>query len=169
MDKGGNLDRAKAVAIWREVAGADVAAHAMGYAMREHELVVFVDSPVWATELAALSERYRSEINSVAGRELVGSMRFTVSKKVAEERAWEAASEQLADEIRPNMVEPVPASDQERAQIAAMAASIHDDRLRESAVRAATRALEWRKGLKARKTPQAATGSPEGPESGVEH
>lgn len=153
LDHGGNMERAKAVAIWRDVVGEEVAKHARGFALREKELVIFVDSPVWATELAALSEHYKAAVNSVAGRELVGSMRFTVSKKVEEEREWDAARAREDDERRPDLVEPVPASTQELAQIDAMAAPIHDAALRDAAIRAAVRALEWRKGLKARKTP----------------
>jgi hypothetical protein len=169
LDRGGNLERAKAVALWREVAGDDVSSHAMGFAMREGELVVYVDSPVWATELTALSERYRLAINTAVGQELVRSMRFSISKKVAEERVWNDAQEREEAERRPDMVEPVPASEQELSQIEAMAASIHAAPLRQAAVRAAVRGLEWRKGLKARKTPQEAAGRAEGPESEAGH
>ena len=50
-----------------------------------------------------------------------------------------------------------------------VAAVIHDPALREAAIRAAVRALEWRKGLKARKTPENAAGGPQRPDSEVEH
>jgi hypothetical protein len=156
LDRGGNMERARAVAAWREVAGEEVASHAMGFAMRGSELLVYVDSPVWATELAALSERYRSEINEAVGKELVGSMRFAVSKKVSEELAWEDAQRRTAEAMRVERVDPVPATRQERAQIEAMAAGIHDETLREAAVRAAICGLEWRKGLKADKSPEKA-------------
>ncbi|MDO8915495.1 MAG: DUF721 domain-containing protein [Coriobacteriia bacterium] len=169
LDRGGNIERAKAVAAWREIAGDDVSAHAMGYAMREGELVVYVDSPAWATELAALSEQYRSGINTALGKELVSTMRFAVSKKVSEERAWEDARAREEAETRHELVTPVPASSQERSQIEAMAAQIHDGALREAAVRAAVRGLEWRKGMEARKTPQRATGALQDPDSGSEH
>jgi hypothetical protein len=154
LDRGGNMDKARAVAVWREVAGAEVASHAMGFAMRGSELLVYVDSPVWATELSALSERYRSEINTAMGKELVGSMRFTLSKKVSEERVWDEAERRSADAAEPRRVTPVPATDQERSQIEAMAASVHDETLREAAVRAAICGLEWRKGRKADKSPE---------------
>jgi Dna[CI] antecedent, DciA len=169
LDRGGNLERARAVALWKEVAGVEVASHAMGYALRARELVVFVDAPAWATELTALSEDYRSRINRAAGQELVGSMRFTVSKKVAEERVWTEAADHGDAERRPERVTPVAASEQERSQIEAMAASIHDAALREVAVRAAVRALEWRKGMEASKTPQEAAGRSDDPESEAAH
>jgi hypothetical protein len=146
------MERARAVAAWRDVAGDEVAAHAMGFAMRGAELLVYVDSPVWATELTALSERYRSDINTAVGKELVGSMRFTVSKKVSEEHAREEERQQIIDSARVYRVEPVLATAQERAQIEAMAAGIHDETLREAAVSAAICGLEWRKGQVAAKS-----------------
>jgi hypothetical protein len=155
------------VAAWRDVAGDEVAAHAMGFAMRGAELLVYVDSPVWATELTALSERYRSEINTAIGKELVGSMRFTVSKKVSEEHAWEEARRQAAESAQVKRIEPVRATTQERAQIEAMAAGIHDETLREAAVSAAICGLEWRKGQAADKSPENAVQSADNHETGV--
>jgi hypothetical protein len=152
LDKGGNIERARAVAAWRDVAGEEVAAHAMGFAMRGSELLVYVDSPVWATELTALSERYRSDINTAVGKELVGSMRFTVSKKVSEEHAWEEARRMVAESAQVRHIKPIPATAQERSQIEAMAAGIHDETLREAAVSAAICGLEWRKGREADKS-----------------
>jgi hypothetical protein len=154
LDRGGNMDKARAVAVWREVAGAEVAAHAMGFALRGSELLVYVDSPVWATELSALSERYRSEINATLGKELVGSMRFTLSKKVSEERVWDDAERRSVDDAESRRVTPVPVTDQERSQIEAMAAGIHDETLRQAAIRAAISGLEWRKGRSADNSPQ---------------
>lgn len=169
LDRGGNIERARAVAAWKGIAGAEVATHAMGYAMRGGELVVYVDNPVWATELAALSERYRTDINRALGKELVSSMRFAVSKKVSEELVWEEARAREEAEAQPERLTPVPASPEELSQIEAMAASIHDGALREAAVRAVVRGLEWRKGRTARKTPQRAAESPEDTDSGSEH
>jgi hypothetical protein len=167
LDRNGNIERARAVAAWRDVAGDEVAAHAMGFAMRGSELLVYVDSPVWATELAALSERYRSDINTAVGKELVGSMRFTVSKKVSEEHAREEARLQVIESSRVDRVEPVLATAQERAQIEAMAAGIHDERVREAAVSAAICGLEWRKGQAAAKSPENAVQRVDNHENGV--
>jgi hypothetical protein len=132
-------------------------------------LVVYVDTPAWATELAALSEHYRQGVNQALGKELVSTMRFAVSKKVSEERVWEEARAREEAESQHEMITPVPASPQELSQIDAMAAQIHDGPLREAAVRAAVRGLEWRKGIAARKAPQRATGGSQDPETGSEH
>jgi predicted nucleic acid-binding Zn ribbon protein len=48
---------------WSTVAGESVCSHTTGAHLRRGELVVYVDSPVWATELSALSEPYRVAIN----------------------------------------------------------------------------------------------------------
>ncbi len=169
LDRGGNLDRAIAVTAWREAAGEEVASHARGFAMRGGELLVIVDSSVWAGELSALSEDYRTAVNRIVGRELVRSMRFSVSKRVSEENAWDSDQTRREDARRVDRIEPVPATKQEAAQVRAMAAPIHDVELREAAVGAALRALEWRKGRKARKSPQAAAGRLEDTDSQPDH
>jgi hypothetical protein len=166
---GQGLDRAQAVSAWRDAAGDEVASHARGFTLREGELVVLVDSGVWATELSALSEHYRAAVNERLGKETVRAVRFTVSKMVAEERWWEAATARPSEGRDAEMVEPVPVSDTELAQIRMMAAGVHDERVRQAVVAAATRHLEWRKGIQARKSAQRAAERPRGPESGVDH
>lgn len=47
---------ADVVGCWTEVVGADVAAHAHPRSLRGKELVVAVDHPGWATQLAFLSD-----------------------------------------------------------------------------------------------------------------
>jgi hypothetical protein len=81
-------------------------------------------------------------------------MRFTVSKKVSEEHAQEDARRRVIESSQVKLVDPVPATAQERAQIEAMAAGIHDQTLREAAVSAAICGLEWRKGQAAVKSPE---------------
>ena len=169
LDKGGHMERARAVSAWREVAGAEVAGHAMGAAMRGDELIVYVDSPVWASELSALSEHYREAMNGLLGQEMVRTLRFTVSRKVSEERAWEAARAAEFEAARPERAEPVSLDPGEREDIERMAEAIHDERLREAAIRAATADLEWRKGVEARKSPHSASGGARGTKSDSEH
>ena len=52
---------------WEIVAGPSAASHTTGAHVRDGELVVYVDSPVWATELSALAALYRQEINKQPG------------------------------------------------------------------------------------------------------
>lgn len=150
--------RAEAVRAWRAAAGEEVAAHAMGFTLRESELVVFVDSSVWANELAALSEHYRQAVNARLGKESVGSVRFAVSRMVREEKVWERIDREAVRREADDKVPTVPATESELAQLRMMAAGIHDDRLREAVITAATRELEWRKGREARNASQNAAG-----------
>ena len=59
--------------------------------MREGVLVVYVDSNSWATQYTAMAEQYRNSINKELGEELVSSLRFTVSRKVADNRKLQRA------------------------------------------------------------------------------
>jgi hypothetical protein len=160
LDRDGTgMQRARVVSAWRSVAGEEVFSHARGFALRGEELVVFVDTGVWANELSAMSGHYRDAVNIVAGKEAVTSLRFAVSRKVAEERAWDEreASEAQADEL--DKVEPVPATTAEVARIRQMASGMRHDKAREAVIAAAIRNLEWRKGIEARKAAENASQS----------
>jgi hypothetical protein len=154
----GRLDRkndgawtaARVTALWSEIAGPVVGAHTTGVHLRGGTLVVHVDSHARANDLAALGERYKTEMNSGLGRNLVSKVVFTVSKKVAEERRIEADEADLEEFYNEDDVEPVPLTATERAQIEASAAGIPDEALREAVVRATVRDLEWKRGIAAR-------------------
>jgi predicted nucleic acid-binding Zn ribbon protein len=140
LDTNGGLERARAVAVWCEVAGPEVSSHAKGFAMRDAELVVYVDSPAWATELTAMSEHYRAALNTALGKEMVGSIRFTVSRAPR-------GAESDAPTRRAPQVTPATLSDDERAGIAEMAETIHSEAVRHAVIRAVEASLGWRKGL----------------------
>jgi hypothetical protein len=140
LDTKGGLERARAVAVWCEVAGAEVSSHAKGFAMRDTELVVYVDSPAWATELTAMSEHYRIALNAALGKESVGSIRFTVS------RAPRDAGGENPAQAGPR-VPPAALTDEERTGIARMTEPLHSDRLKQAVIKAAEASLGWRKGI----------------------
>jgi hypothetical protein len=170
LDKKGGLERARAVAVWCEVAGPEVSSHAKGFAMRDAELVVYVDSPAWATELTAMSEHYRAALNTALGKEMVGSIRFTVSR--VPQGMESAGPTRIAA-----LVSPAALSDEERAQIAEMARTIHSESVRQAVIKAVEASLGWRKGLE--EQPGSATrngrrdgpgtGGPGAPETGSKH
>ena len=155
--------RSRAVRAWRLVAGEEVFEHARGFALRDGELVIFVDTNSWATELSAMSEHYRAALNTVLGQETVTSLRFPVSRKVSEQRADEerSAAEEATD--RWWKAEPVTATDLERDQVRLMAAGIHDETIREVVVKAEIAHLEWRKGIEARNAAERALQRPRDP------
>jgi hypothetical protein len=153
---GSGRERARAISAWRQVAGDGVFAHARGFALREGELLVFVDTPVWAQELAALAEIYRTGINERLGKEVVGSIRFAVSRKVEEASRFDQ-EDAYAEEVRSaDAVEPVPLTEEEREAVEAMAGVVANDDLRKSVTAAAIAHFEWRKGIEARNAAQKA-------------
>jgi hypothetical protein len=150
-DRSGDArQRAGVVRSWRLIAGPEVYSHARGFALRDGELVVFVDNHSWAQELSAMGEHYRAALNMVIGKEAVTSLRFAVSKKVREDVVSEAEEQQWVDDAHSEPVITVPASELERDQVRMMAAGIHDAAIRDAVVSAAIAHLEWRKGIEAR-------------------
>lgn len=160
--QGGGRDRARAITAWRQVAGDGVFAHARGFALREGELLVFVDTPVWANELAALSEIYRTGVNERLGKEVVTSIRFAVSRKVEEAVRFDEEDASAEKARTEDLVAPVTLTEDERDAVAAMAAVVGNDELRETVIAAATAHFEWRKGIQARNEAQRASQSARG-------
>ena len=128
-----------------------VTSHTTGAHLRDGTLVIYVDGPAWATELTAMSEMYRKRINEEFGKTVVRVVRFTVSRKVAEE--FRLRRTELEDEefYLQDVVDSVPLTKTEQAQVEASTECIPDAELREAAVKATVADLEWKKGLAARK------------------
>jgi preprotein translocase subunit SecD len=170
MDRDGSMTKAKVVAVWPEVAGPQIADHTLGLELRGGgELVVYVDSHTWANELTLLSDRLVTDLQERAGKRSVRSIRFTVSRKVADEHRWRRERAGVEEAYSEDIVEPVAVTDNELAQIEHLARGIEPSSLREAAVRAMRADLEWRKGLKVRKSAQRAAGGATGTESAPEH
>jgi len=156
---GGSYFQMRVAQAWDQVAGPSVAAHTTGTHLREGEMVVHVDSPIWATELSALSERYRVEVNSFLGQEAVKAVRFTVSRKVERVRALETQERETDEFYDADKVESVKLSPTELRQVEESASTIPDKELREVVIRATVADLEWKKGLarhSGRETPREA-------------
>ncbi|MEN6430265.1 MAG: DUF721 domain-containing protein [Coriobacteriales bacterium] len=155
IDPSGARHYGRVVNAWENAAGAEIARHTSAAAFKSGELVVCVDSPGWATELTFMSDHLRSAINTEIGQELVRSIRFTVSRRVALKRreAMEArtvnAFYAADDESR------LPLSETERQQAIYAASVIKDERLRETALRVMIKDLERKKALLSAKTPYA--------------
>ncbi|MDY0340261.1 MAG: DUF721 domain-containing protein [Coriobacteriia bacterium] len=149
IDTSGKRYSARVVGVWSEVVGPGIARHTQGFAFREgRELVVFVDTPAWANELALMSGDLMRRINDRVGKESVTSLRFTVSKRVATERAWDTAIEESEAAYEPDAVEPQALSEVERDQAAHVAAVIEDPDLRETVLRVMMKDLALKKGAR---------------------
>lgn len=168
LDPGGKRFQARAVTAWNEVVGAEIRKHTRGLALREGELVVHVDSPTWATELSLMADRVRRELNEKIGEELVSSVRFSVSKRVKREEAWDQQRQAEEAFYEEDKVEPIPLNAIEREQVLFCARGIADESLREAAVRAMTKDLEWKKALKARNESQRGSEGPDKADSQAE-
>ncbi len=118
--------------------------------MREGTLIVYVDNPAWATELTAMSERYRTALNEEIGQELVRKIRFSVSRKVVEQHRIVAVEKETDDFYKVDDVPSVPLSSTELAQVEASVEAIPDLELREAVLRATVKDLEWKRGIAAR-------------------
>jgi hypothetical protein len=147
---GGAYQQSRIGQAWLTIAGPAVIAHTTGAHLREREMVVFVDSPLWATELSALSEHYRASVNKELGEELVRAVRFTVSKNVDKEKRIERVLLESEEHHEQDKVEPVDLSENELAQIESSVAGIPDEELRRAVLRATVADFQWKKGLKAR-------------------
>lgn len=147
------------VAAWRSIAGRSVSEHTTRAHIRGGELVVHVDSPVWATELSALAGPYTEAMNEALGRSVVKSIRFAVSRRVETDRSWDAEDRRITEGVNAERVILVPLSEHEKAQVIDSASSIRDEELREAVIRATIAGMEWQKGREHAKTREAA---PEG-------
>jgi hypothetical protein len=146
IDKGKNLSQARIAQVWRDAVGQQIARHTAGVHIRGDEVVVYVDSPIWATELSALSTQLAKRLNECLGEELVGLMRFSVSRRVVEERARERSEEELDEFYAAEVVRPIPLSAQEVEQVRQSASAIRNEALRETVIRATIKDLEYKRG-----------------------
>ncbi|MRS13231.1 MAG: DUF721 domain-containing protein [Actinobacteria bacterium] len=148
-DKSGRRYGALAVNAWGAVAGDEIARHTRGYALRENrEMVVFVDTAAWASQLSLMSEDLKERLNAHLGENAVRSLRFTVSRKVKEETEWRSAADQEERFYDPEIVAPSPLDEIELAQAAQVADAVRDPELKDAALRAMVRDLEQKKGAR---------------------
>lgn len=129
------------------------------------EVIVYVDSSIWATELNMQSELLRLNLNLELNRvfseylrmeddtEQVRSLSFQVSRDVYKAPNIKMTTfEQLEEqERRLSEIEPGVLSDEEKASLQEAAAHIENEELREAAYLAAKKNLEWQKGINRRK------------------
>lgn len=139
---------------WESTAGPTVSEHTTGVFLRNGELNVQVDSSVWAAELAALAGPYTEALNTELGKETVRTIRFTVSRRVAQSRREKTAQQEIAEFYRSDPSRSLPLTATERAQVEASASVIDDEELREAAIKATIASMEWRKGQNRPKSSQ---------------
>jgi hypothetical protein len=157
----GRLDRAsvgmyatvRVLSAWQEISDGLLSAHTTGAHVRDGTLVVFVDGNTWASHFSAMAEQLRAALNERIGEELISSMRFVVSRRVAERDKLVQLERETDDFYNAEECEPLPLTEIEIAQIRASVREIPDEELREAVFRATVKDLEWKKGQRARKEP----------------
>lgn len=157
----GSLDRSGAMLLqvkvessWNKVAGPTVSSHTTGAHLRAGQLVVSVDSAIWANELSALSGHYLKALEDDLGKGLINSIRFTVAPALQREKRQQQEVCEHDAFYTEDVVESIPLTKEERAQVEASVASIEDEQLRQAVLRATVADLEWKKGLAAHKRAQ---------------
>ena len=148
----GGWRNVQASELWPEVVGPQIASHTGRVFLRGGELVVSVDSPIWASELSAMSEMLKERLNSALGKEEVRSVRFSVSREVSVQRMWAEREERDARE-HALRVTPVSLTADELARVRESVSAIDNRELREAAFRATVKHLEWSKGSDVPKEP----------------
>ena len=159
-----HADKAAVIAAWDRSVGPDVAKHTYVKGVRRGELLVDVDSPVWAAQLQAMSEELRSRVNEEVGKELVRKTRFNVSRTVGRERERLAREDDTARGYGGEKVEPAPLDEEEMRQAELLVSNISDADLRAAALRALVAEKEWEKGARFAEEHRRSGGVSEGPE-----
>jgi hypothetical protein len=153
-DKQGKRHGALAVNAWREVVGDEIARHTRGFALRDdRELIVFVDGAAWANQLSLMSDELRARLNSHLGEKSVSSLRFTVSRKVADEVGWEQLSRNTEDYYAHEVSVAVPLDEIELGQAEQVARTVKNAELREIALKVMIKDLEQKKGTRSANGP----------------
>lgn len=156
-DKAGRRYGAQAVGAWPTVVGEEVARHTRGFALRDHhELVVHVDSAAWANQLSLMADDIRLRLNAHLGENAIESLRFTVSRQVAEHRAAVALEAEAEGFYAPEPQTPVSLDEVELEQARHVAAAIRNPEIREQALKVMIKDLEQKKGARARRAEKGA-------------
>lgn len=123
------------------------------------EVIIYVDSSIWATELNMQSELLRLNLNIELNKdadanvmrkaEQVEKLTFKVSKEQYAARERRLTTLQLldAEEEGYRKAQPVELDDDELANLEEAVAHIENDQLRDVAYAAAKANLEWQKGI----------------------
>ena len=113
------------------------------------EVIIYVDSAIWAAELSMQEELLKLKMNMELKAEQIMHLKFLVSKEqyssgLKKKNTFDQLDE---EEKRLKSVQPVELNEEELAPIQEAAAHIEDDRVRNAVYAAAKASLEWQKGL----------------------
>lgn len=148
-DKKGRRYGAMAVGVWPVVVGDEIARHTRGFALREdQELVVSVDGAAWANQLSLMADDIQQRLNAHLGENAVRSLRFTVSRTVAEQTTTQTAEEGVEAFYLPEPQTPAPLDGVELEQARHVASAVRNPAVRELALKVMVKDLEQKKGAR---------------------
>lgn len=166
IDRSGHMTTAGVIEVWEALVGPEIAQHTWIEGLRGRELMVAVDSGVWANELQAMTGQLLVRLQEETGQTSITSMRFTVTQSVSVRRDEAAATKEADRRYGGEMVDPVSLAPAELAAIERSVASIENESLREAARRATIRDLEWKKGQERVNESQGPSGGSTGTKKG---
>ena len=159
LDRGGHITTARVIDVWDSIVGPEIAGHTNIEGIRGSELLVAVDSPVWANELQAMSGQLVVRLQEELGQVSVKTMRFTVARVVSSRRVELAAEADAESRYSGPKIEPIALSADELAAIEKSVAGIENESLRDAALRATVRDLERKKGQESVNASEKRTGA----------
>lgn len=146
LDREGHMTTAAVIDVWDRIVGDDIATHTTIEGLRGSELLVAVDSPIWANELQAMAGHLVARLQEELGQTPIRSIRFTVTRAVSARRSQERAEQEAEQRYGGPTVTPEPLSEEELEAVKRSVANIENESLRDAALRATVRDLEWKKG-----------------------
>lgn len=133
---------------WEKVVSEEVLNHTdtVIFDRKKGEMVVYVDSQIWAAELTAQKELYRMRINHHYGDDTVNEIRFRISREVKRNKEIRRI-EKEDPYYRIDNVPSVSLTEEELEKAEDSVSGIKDLKLRKALLKAMIKDLEWKKGI----------------------
>lgn len=133
--------------IWEQVAPEEVLEHTDNVFLfmkdGKREMVIYVDSPIWAAELTACKDRFRMYVEQRMGEGPIDTLRFQASSMAYKKKTFKKREAEDA-KTRADVGE-VPLTNDEKNKIDEQTDSIEDEDLRNALRQAWIKSKEWQK------------------------
>lgn len=140
--------------IWESVVSEDVLKHTDNVFVFENEklggkeMVVYVDSAIWAADLTARKISLKWKVETALGEGELVDLRFIPSSGTYERKTFTKHRDQEKDE---EVVPSISLTAEEREMVFREASVIENQELRQTLINARIKDMEWKKGIEASK------------------
>ena len=138
---------------WEKIAPPEVLAHTDNvFLLKKNDvkqMIVYVDSSLWAAELNAQKLKFKIKMENELGEGPIDEIKFMPSSITYKKKEFRKQSELPPSYI--DNVKTVLLTEEERLKIHQEAAVVENVRLREALINARIKDLEWKKGIEAAK------------------